>query len=340
LGVIFAVGPRYLPQAYRDRPIEALLPVVPEKLAGRTAPGYDAFGLELTPTGRAHEVVRLYDEPSRNEETWVSLPPFYWCGAAQRLRPGAVALAVNRALKNDYGPIPLIAYQEAGDGAALYAGLDSTWSWRQNVADRYFYKFWGQALRFVSRRPGDGKDRARLEAAPLKLAPGEEVALALRAPGGGETAEVTIERIGDVETGRADPAGVAPPARLLLHRDPEQAGAARFAGKLKIGQEGRFLATYQSSSGPVTAEFLSMEGIAEFQRPEVNREALEAAAQNSGGKMVELHELDQLVPLLQGETTFRRLRHQQELWDKWFTVLLVALLYCGDVAIRRTFGLA
>jgi hypothetical protein len=31
-------------------------------------------------------------------------------------------------------------------------GTDSTWLWRRNVGDRFFYRFWGQAVRFVARR--------------------------------------------------------------------------------------------------------------------------------------------------------------------------------------------
>ena len=84
----------------------------------------------------------------------------------------------------------------------------------------------------------------------------------------------------------------------------------------------------------------TFEAVEDLQRPEINREAHEALARNTGGKLLEIHELAALPPLLKAEHQTRPLRQQQDLWDKWITIVLIALLYCIDVGIRRWTGLA
>ena len=141
-----------MPHAFDDR-FRELLPVrLRPGAAGLEAPVYRPFRLGLSPDGAIHEVMRLYDEPGRNQNAWDQMPPFSWCAAAERPAPAATVLAWNPSVEGRFGKLPLIAYHYAGKGKVLFVGTDSTWLWRQNVGDRFFYKFWGQALRFVARR--------------------------------------------------------------------------------------------------------------------------------------------------------------------------------------------
>ena len=64
-------------------------------------------------------------------------------------------LAVNASRKGRFGKLPLVAWHYAGDGKVMFIGTDSTWMWRQNVGDRFCYRFWGQTIRFVARRNPD-----------------------------------------------------------------------------------------------------------------------------------------------------------------------------------------
>ncbi len=335
LGLVVSAGPRAMPHAYVGTPLEGLLPVVAEAAPGVPAPGYEDFKWQLAPAGRTHEVARFYDEADRNQATWGELPGFQWHAAATRLKPGAMVLAGVRSSAGG-PPLPLVSLHQAGAGTVLFVGTDSTWTWRQNVGDRYFYKLWGQALRHVARRPGD-QDKARLDAAPPRVAPGEEVAFTLRTPTPLANATVRIERI-DAAPGAA----AADNTTAALAQDPDAPpGTPRFRGPWRPPAEGRYQATFDGPGGPATAEFLVMEGIEEFHRPEVNRDAMEAFARNSGGRVVELDALSSIPPQLAvGVAAPTRLRHQQELWDQWYALALVAGLYCLDIALRRWTGLA
>ena len=54
----------------------------------------------------------------------------------------------------------------------MFVGTDSTWLWRQNVGDRFFYKFWGQAIRFVGRTEDAGNKKSWIEVKPVRAAAG------------------------------------------------------------------------------------------------------------------------------------------------------------------------
>ncbi|HWE37176.1 MAG TPA: hypothetical protein VG406_11470, partial [Isosphaeraceae bacterium] len=131
LGLIVASGPRFMPQGF-DEKFRALLPVrVRPGSSGIDAPVYKPFQLELSPDGAVHEVMRLYDDPGRNQAAWAQMPPFYWCSAVERPAPAATVLAWNPSVEGRFGKLPLIAQHFAGRGRVLFVGTDSTFLWRQ-----------------------------------------------------------------------------------------------------------------------------------------------------------------------------------------------------------------
>jgi len=109
--------------------------------------------------------------------------------------------------------VPLIAHQYAGRGRVMFVGTDSTWLWRQNVGDRFFYRFWGQATRFTARREEKSSKKSWIEVRPVRAQPGEqaEIELMAFAPSGApltdakQTVQVTSDGApSDVEL-QADP---------------------------------------------------------------------------------------------------------------------------------------
>ncbi len=171
VGLIIAAGPRFVPHSL-DEQLHGLLPVrLQSKTGGLDAPVYKPFQVELSPDGALHEVMRLYDDPGRNQAAWSQMPAYYWCAAAERPAPAATVLAWNPNYVGRFGKLPILAYHYAGRGRVFFVGTDSTWLWRRNVGDRFFYKFWGQAIRFVSRRDQKGATKSWIEARPFERSP-------------------------------------------------------------------------------------------------------------------------------------------------------------------------
>jgi hypothetical protein len=77
----------------------------------------------------------------------------------------------------------------------------------------------------------------------------------------------------------------------------------------------------------------------ELALPDVDREMLSTLAEISGGAMIELPQLADLPKRLAGEIVHQQRPFEDDLWDNWLTLLLLAGLYCTDVGIRRILGL-
>ena len=333
LGLIVMAGPRNMPHRFPESFAE-LLPVrLHPRAAGLDAPVFRPFRIELTPNGALHEVMRLYEESDRNQNVWGRMPRYYWCAAVDAPAPGATVLAWNPEVGAHYGAMPLIAWHQAGQGKVLFVGTDSTWLWRQNVGDRFFYRFWGQAIRFVGRRDEARKELSAIDVRPLLVAPGEPAQVELAAfdaegaPRGDSRLVISV----------TDGKSVRP---LELIADPARKG--RFTGQFKAGTAGDYHLTFDpgAAAAPAEAKLRVTVAAEELRQPSVNRAALELLATTSGGKLVDLADLSTIPARLKGETTLAAVHRESTVWDNWLTLVVLVTLYSFDVGLRRFRGLA
>ena len=331
VGLVIQVGPQAMPHEF-DRPLHDLLPVQVENTPGLFAPAAKPYRLELTPDGALHEAMQFYDDPGRNQTAWAELLPFQWCAAAVRPTPAATVLAVNPTVTNTFGKLPLIAWHQAGKGRALFVGTDSTWLWRQNAGDRFFYKFWGQALRFVGRSDEGGK-KSWLEVKPVRATPGEDVTIELRAyaPDGSPVRQPTLP---------VGVSGAGTGATVTLAADPGLPG--KYSGRYQVPAAGDFRFTY--GPGGVETRFHVLPAHEEMRYPNVNRVALKQLADATGGEMVELSDRNwakRIVGQLEGEAKrVRRPPEDRSVWDNWLVLTVLVAVYSLDVALRRFGGLS
>jgi hypothetical protein len=328
LGLIVEAGPENMPTRYDQRLLD-LLPVRGLRGAFRDKP----FTLELSPSGAVHEAMRFYDDPLRNENAWTHMPPFYWCLAAERPAPAATVLAWNGTVPpGDYGKWPLIAHHYAGQGRVLLVGTDSTWLWRQNVGDRYFYKFWGQAIRFVARREQGAQKKSWMDVRPLRAQPGETASVELMA----YTADGTPRSDTTVNVQVADDKGMH---SLALTADRDVKG--RYTGTFPLERAGEYRVVYNPDGQPIEAKVRVTPNREEMRHPNVNRKALERLAQTSAhGQMVELWDVGQIPERLKGETKRGQVPLERDVWDNWLVLCVLILLYSFDVGLRRLAGLS
>jgi hypothetical protein len=319
-----------MPHRFSER-LQDLLPVkLKGRAAGIEAAAFKPFRLEISPEGAIHDAMRLYDDIGRNQEVWDEMPPFYWCAAAERPSPAATVLAYNPSVEGRYGKLPLVAHHYAGQGKVLFLGTDSSWLWRQNAGDRFFYKFWGQAIRFVARRQADDlKKKSWVEVRPVRARPGEVAEIELMAflPDGSPRDEDALSL--RVEYGDAESASVemlsdkAVPGRYLGKFTPQGIGDYRFA---YVPGE---------SLDPVEARMHVSPATEELRRPNVNVPALAQL-----GKIVPLDQLGSIGGELVGEPKVVPLYSEASIWDNWLMLSLLILIYSVDVGLRRLAGLS
>jgi hypothetical protein len=334
LGLIVLAGPSHMPHAFEGTALVDLLPVrVRRGLAGYDAAGYNPFKMELTPAGATHDALRLYDEPGRNASVWSNMPPYYWCAAVMRPAPGATVLATNPSIEDRFGKMPLIAYHYAGKGRVMFVGTDSTWLWRQNVGDRFFYKFWGQTVRFVASHDEKAGQKSWIEVRPLRVQPGEQ-------------AEIELMAFAADGTPRTDPKLIVSITRAgesqALSLDAAPTTKGRYTGRFTPKAEGIHKIQFDPGGGqdPVEAEIRVSIAPEELRRPNLDRPALELLASHSGGQLIELADLGKIPEKLKGEPKLIELHREETIWDNWFTLSLLVLVYSVDVGIRRLLGLS
>ncbi len=153
-GLMMIAGGLANPSMYRDTPLAGLLPVVVDRTAEALDPELDSsvgFEFRLTPEGLASPLMDVTGDPGRSKQLWENAESWrqYWSYPALRAKTLARVLAVSGDARhtNKFGPRPLIALMLYGRGRVLYIGVDSLWYMRKEAQDRYFYRFYGEAVR-------------------------------------------------------------------------------------------------------------------------------------------------------------------------------------------------
>jgi hypothetical protein len=332
VGLIVAAGPNAMPHQF-DSEFQSLLPVQMQRgKSGIDAAAYKPFELELAGDGMLHDGMRLREDAARNREAWKAMPEFFWCSAAQRPAAGATVLAWNAAVQGRFGKTPLIAWHHAGEGKVMFVGTDATWRWRLNVADRYFYKFWGQSVRFVARSNQLGK-KSWIAVHPVQVGVGDEAEIELWAfDEDGSPLEASSQRItlADAESTET----------LKLALDPETAG--RYTAKFTPTRAGPLRLLYQGGDGAEAAQATIQARLApdEYRHPHVDRATLEMLASTSGGELLELEELSTLPDKVSGEPQLEEVHHEATIWDNWLILLMLTSIYVTDIGMRRMTGLS
>jgi hypothetical protein len=333
VGLIVAAGPRFTPHLY-DQRLHDVLPVKLRKnAAGLPAPVYNPFRLELSPEGAIQEAMLLYDDTGRNQNVWTHMPPYFWCAAAERPAAAATVLAYNPSIEGRYGKTPLVAYHYAGHGRVMFIGTDSTWLWRQNVGDRFFYKFWGQSVRFVARRDESESKKTKIEVQPVRIEPGQtaEVELLAFTAGGAPRSEKNLSLN---LTGPEEP--------RIVNVEADSASQGRYTGRFTPKVAGNYRLAYEPGGGEdsVEATVHVISTADEMRHPNLNRATLESMSNSSGGQVVELTDLAAIPEKLKGEVRTSHLYREASVWDNWLTLMLLVTVYSVDVGLRRLVGLS
>jgi hypothetical protein len=332
-GLIFMAGENVSPTLWAGTPLEPLLPV---RVAGEAKPWLDPDRtelhaaerrLELTEEGRRHNLTTLDTELDRNERLWRDFPPHYWAADIGGLKPAAQVLVQSVTAREGLA-LPAVVLQPYGLGRVLYVGIDSTWQWRFKVGDRYFVRFWSQAVQFLtlSRLLGQNKrlqivsDRDGYEA-------GQTVSLSVRAL----DSSFQPRRTEDITLAIEDQTGKKTEVRGFLEPDREGVYSAVY----RIPYEGHFVVTAQDGPEIARLEFDAKRARLELREPEADWAAMAQIAQRSGGQIVTLDHLDKLPQMLSKSRTSFVDRREQAMWDWWPFLAVFALMKTLELALRK-----
>jgi hypothetical protein len=338
-GLAMIAGPRYFPWLYRDNTeIRRLLPVELETIE---PPGQDAdlasgFPVQPTSLGLRTASMQLGDSLAATRDIWQSLPRLYWLAEIGQTKPAAQVLAEHPTRTGANGQnLPVICMQYFGNGRVLMHATDETWRWRFRIGDVFFARYWVQSIRFLARSKLAGRGGAELTVDRRQFRSGETAQMRLRffderiAPATDDGVTVVIEAAGQ------------PRRRLTLHRIAGQ--RAVFEGSLTNLVEGtyRLLLVQPAIDGnPVSAQFTVVAPPGEFERVEMDRAALTAAAKATHGKFYTFAAADRLLDdLPAGRPVPIDSLPPVPLWNRSWVLSLLLVLLIAEWVLRRRKGM-
>lgn len=323
-GLILIAGERHNPDAFRSTPLEPLVPVELADVRRPTA----ALEFTVVParSGADHPLLRLGgDSPST--EFWNQLPKLHWSVEARLREPAGVAVASRSASP---GAAPVLALQRYGAGQVLFHATDELWRWRRRVEDRYYGRYWRQAVRFVCRsRRLQGSGDAELSTDRNLYTQGEAVRFRLKLLD--ETSIATAVQAPSVLVER----GSGKQLSVMLTASPDAPG--EYHGILPEAPAGEYHAWVASALETTpSCDFTVALPRRELLRQAADSRDLQQATRRSGGDFVAVADAAGLPDRLpRGETASVLSNESIALWARGEWLVLFVALLSAEWLLRR-----
>ncbi len=153
-GIVFIPGSMEIAASFIHTPLEDLMPVkiLPTEryTVFRERTVFQPFRPEISEGGWEHPVLQLTDSLEETKELWGLLPPLYKFMKTGGIKPGKTVIAVHPGTTAIHEPDVVFAGGFYGVGKSFFSAVDSTWRWRFQSGDTYFYRFWLNVFRYVS----------------------------------------------------------------------------------------------------------------------------------------------------------------------------------------------
>ncbi|MEW4570083.1 VWA domain-containing protein [Tautonia sp. JC769] len=347
-GLIFVAGELYSQQLFDEDasglPADSwtrILPVVRDPGLYRTEAevrlsSANTYVLDLTGEGRADPIFTFHPDPIRNRAILSSLPGMYWSFPVTRARPGATVLARHGdpRMQNQYGRHVLLASQFYGPGRTVFLGFDSTYRWRY-LSEDYFDGFWARLIDRVGRNKAlGGRFPFQVALSREGYRVGDSVDVQVRftdesAVVAGADLIAELERAGE------------PPEPIRFDRDPSDPAA--LAATFPADRAGAYTlrivpaTTVDPGSGVrvSTTTFRVDPPRREVDEPSLNRPLLDDLARLTGGRVLDLTDVDRLDELVAMREVTRTMETRQELWNAPLLAALLMIALTGEWILRK-----
>ncbi len=351
-GFMMIAGERHAPAKYlsKKNPISALIPVVvnPSDEAyldlGRTITV--GFKPDVTPAGWQSPILRMETDERANREIWSKtadeggLPPFFWYLPVPKAKPTATVLLRHPESKarGQKQKRPLLVTGRYGQGLTMFVGTDEFWRWRFQQGDRYFYRFYAQAIQYLA-ASGAGKGKLSILTADRPVySLGEPVKLTAEVKILDGDKYVPLEKETLKVTYQIEGLGEQPPVEL--RKVPGSKG--QYEGRLLPKGRGKFHA-WLKPYGDATkkkggeCDFEVRLPQLEYEDPRMDEDMLRtlAAAGGKGGMFLYTDQIRKLPKQITEPERKNQVITEHPLWDNWRLFLLFCLVIVAEWVLRK-----
>jgi uncharacterized membrane protein len=341
-GFAMIAGETFSPRAFKDTPIEDILPIVidPAEDTGGGADLQVTFKPKLTALGLVHPIMQLVADPEDNKKKWESddgdLQGFYWYAHTKKEKPGARVLAVHPSDRNDHGPYALMVAGTYGEGPVFFSSVDEIWRWFYIHGPKYAHQFWGNMVRYLGRaRLYAGDKRYVLNVNRSRFEVGDRITFTAYV----KEKDFRPSAKAEQEILLKPPGGAGTEQRILLKRTEDGVfEKSQFANE--VGDyEAWILPEDTLSDEKISPVSFSVQlSDVERREPILDEATLQMISRKTGGRYVRLDEIDSLVDTVGSETVevpqrreFRDLRK-----EPWIFAIFLGLLTL-EWLIRKRF---
>jgi uncharacterized membrane protein len=340
-GLLMVAGQRWSPQAYRNTPIESLLPVTLSHVepTDPSATITQGFRPVPSPAGLATGIYRFFTDAVMNDSFLKNdIPEIFWYCRGITAKPGVGEVLAEHP--TDLGPdgrrAPLMVAGRSG-GRTLFSAIDDSWRWRFYTDQRAFDSYWIQQLRYLARN-------RKINQRHLTLATDQPVYEL------GAQAHVTLHVI-DPALNRRLPAQLRvqlndargqPVAEQTLLRQ-QTAGDEIFTSSFTADQLGSFTVQLPSmlpGVDAIEAPFSVISPRQELIDPRVDRIQLGRLAAETSGKLIDFaNAAAELKAIPSAERSLPQVTGQP-LWDAPLSLILFLLVISLEWIVRKLHGMA
>ncbi len=351
-GLLWIGGERDTPASWEGLALAELLPM--RRPAAVSHVSGAAARLTVSPTEAARQLgILTLRGPGEGEGDgggggWPQeLPPLRWAQDPGALKPATDVLA--RGVGADVnGQLPLLLHMRYGGGQVLYLATDETWRWRYGRGELYHEQFWLQLVRMLGRqRVQQAGDRARLAVSQRRVELGQDVTVELTVSDPAlledppQRITVAVHQLAAaheaLEPDR-DPADAAELTRLELR--PRGGGALiqRYEATWRPGQGGELELSVDDPALAGVELTRRLEVVApddEMRRPEPDHARLAALAEQTGGAVVDVDELQRIAELAPNRARRVPLDEREPLWNTSLSLIVVLVLLSAEWVGRK-----
>jgi uncharacterized membrane protein len=335
-------GPQFSPLAYRNTPIEPILPVNVQRVP---PPGTDTASITqgfrpvLTKDGANSSIFRFFADRAANEKfIKEDIQAIFWYCKGVTAKPGVGEVYATHP--TDVGPdgrkAPILVLGRFGAGRTLFSAIDDSWRWRFYTGESIFDTYWVQQLRYLARSKKLGQRRLTLTALRPSFELGEQVRVVMRVLDPQLLQQLPEQVRVDVH----DAGG------QLIRQEPlvrQEGTSDQYALSFTADRVGKFTLKLPPIAGGVDAMELPIDVTVprlELVEPQVDRVALARLAQETKGRQVSLAqaaaELPRLIPSAEKKIPIET---SQPLWDAPLAMVLFVLLITAEWLLRKVYGM-